>query len=90
MTCWEYLFINYVFDKDRKRFVLAYVNDVKLGAELRDATEDEAANYLGEDGWEMVSYSPIVESQPVTRGINSWDLPNQLHRIRMVFKRPLE
>jgi hypothetical protein len=90
MQKWEYLFIYFVHDKERKGFFPVYVSDKTLVAGLRDVNEDEAANFLGVRGWEMVSYSPIVESQPVRYGIEKYDLPNHLHRIRMVFKRPKE
>jgi hypothetical protein len=83
MQKWEYLFIYFSFDALREGWYPTYIGDPTLEALLEDDTQNEAANNLGEQGWEMVSYAPIVETHSMLNKV-------LLESTRMVFKRPKE
>lgn len=89
MNKWEYLFVTCEVPEDRSGWKPTIINHVVVDGWEDGPLIDEFANQSGEEGWELVSYEPVVRSKSL--GVMSGvQLFNALDQIRMVFKRPKE
>ncbi len=77
---WEYLFVhtNRVV---RDSWETTLIGDPEAKDWAKDKKEHEISKYLGERGWELVSYTPIIGNPYGTSTLG-------IIEIRMVFKRP--
>ncbi len=81
MQKWEYLFIH--IDFVARSWEVTFISDPELKDWAKDKTEHEVSKHLGEQGWELVSYTPFVGHPYGTTTMG-------LIGTRMVFKRPKE
>lgn len=81
MQKWEYLFIHNDFVN--RSWKITCISNPELQDTLKGKAEHEISNYLGEQGWELVSYTPFVGNPygSSTKGLIG---------VRLVFKRPKE
>jgi hypothetical protein len=77
MHKWKYLFVSYTVDS-HGRSSLANISDVRLKDLVGSSSLEDAANLLGEQGWELVSHNYVVS--PATQVL--------LAARHMAFKRP--
>jgi hypothetical protein len=77
---WKYLFVHMNWVRPNN-WETTLIGDPEAKDWAKDKTEDEISNYLGERGWELVSYTPIVGNPYGTSTLG-------IAEIRMVFKFP--
>jgi len=84
---WEYLFVS--FTSGEHGWKPSYINgeEIEYGSDLPSIYD--FSNLRGEEGWELVSYEPIVESKSLNLNFETKYI-NILQSIRTVFKRPKE
>jgi hypothetical protein len=88
MQKWEYLFLHYQWGNGS--WEPKSISDPELEDWLVSSDIVDAANSLGDQGWEMVSYNPIVQSKFHKLKRDPLRYYNTLQEIRVVFKRPKE
>jgi hypothetical protein len=65
MQAWQYLFINYFKETQQEEWQLSYISDPELEETVKGLTIPDASNLLGGQGWELISFNPVVVSDMV-------------------------
>src|SRR5438105_3084100 len=97
MNKWEYIFVTHEAVSEEKPHRLIYISEPALEDEVKDLNQAELANFLGDQGWELISRNPILTTTVIGRYLENWpqSVPQEFKLLpaiatdheEMVFKR---